>query len=178
MIHMKCQVLFSLKNNNKKKSKCRLLSFCFIYCSKGQGIWLFRVNTAFMVIHGSYLKSFDYFVSYTIYNVRGTARCHPVSFQNWIPAIQNSICLTKHLTHCRLNRLSHTIYWKSPISIFWYVRLWDLHIPREKWLNYLQTVETLIRRRILRPLIWVCTVCQLPFYGSPDCNGLTNIHDE
>ena len=21
------------------------------------------------------------------------------------------------LTHCRLNRLSHTIYWKSPISI-------------------------------------------------------------
>ena len=22
------------------------------------------------------------------------------------------------LTHCRLNRISHTIYWKSPISIF------------------------------------------------------------
>ena len=21
-------------------------------------------------------------------------------------------------------------------------------------------------------LIWVCTVCQLPFYGSPDYNGL------
>ena len=26
-----------------------------------------------------------------------------------------------------------------------YVRLLDLHIPTEKWLNYLQTVETLIR---------------------------------
>ena len=49
-----------------------------------------------------------------------------------------------------------------------------LHIPRGKWLNYmyLQTVETLIRRRILQHLIWVCTVCQVPFYGSPDYNGL------
>ena len=55
---------------------------------------------------------------------------------------------------------------------FRYVRLWYLHIPREKWLNYLQTVETLIRRRVLWGLIWVCTVCHLPFYGSPDCNGL------
>ena len=36
----------------------------------------------------------------------------------------------------------------------------------------MQTVETLIGRRILRRLIWVCTVCQLPFYGSPDYNGL------
>ena len=55
---------------------------------------------------------------------------------------------------------------------FRYIWLSDLHIPREKWLNYLQTVETLIRRRILRRLIWVCTVWQLPFYGSPDYNGL------
>ena len=28
-----------------------------------------------------------------------------------------------------------------------YAWLYDLDIPREKWLNYLQTVETLIRRR-------------------------------
>ena len=48
-----------------------------------------------------------------------------------------------------------------------------LLIPSEKWLNYLQTVETLIRCHILWHLIWVCTVCQLPFYGSPDYNGLT-----
>ena len=53
-----------------------------------------------------------------------------------------------------------------------YVRLCDLDIPREKWLNQLQTVETLIRRRVLRRLIWVCTVCQLPFQGSPVYNGL------
>ena len=76
------------------------------------------------------------------------------------------------IAHCILNRLSHTIYWKSPISIFGYVWLWDLHIPREKWLNYLQTVETLIRGCVLQHLIWVCTVCQLPFYGSPNYNGL------
>ena len=36
----------------------------------------------------------------------------------------------------------------------------------------MQTVETLIRRRILRCLIWICTVSQLPFYGYPDYNGL------
>ena len=29
-----------------------------------------------------------------------------------------------------------------------YVRLCDFDIPGEKWLNYLQTVETLIRCRI------------------------------
>ena len=40
------------------------------------------------------------------------------------------------LTHCRLNRLSHTIYWKSPISILG-MSGWDLHIPREKLLNYI-----------------------------------------
>ena len=34
-------------------------------------------------------------------------------------------------------------------------------------------METLIRRRVLRRLIWVCTVCQLPFYGSPDYNRLS-----
>ena len=46
-----------------------------------------------------------------------------------------------------------------------YVRLWDLHNPREKWLNYLQTVETLIRCHILQRLIWVCTVCQVTLLG-------------
>ena len=76
------------------------------------------------------------------------------------------------LTHCILNRLSHAIYWKSPNFNFRYTRLWDLHIPKEKWLNYLQIVETLIRCCILQRLIWVCTVCQLPFYWSPDYKGL------
>ena len=48
---------------------------------------------------------------------------------------------------------------------FRYVWLWDLDIPREKLLNYLQTVENLIRRRILLRLIWVCTVCQITGLG-------------
>ena len=59
---------------------------------------------------------------------------------------------------------------------FRYVQLYDLDIPREKWLNCLQTVEILIRRRLLWRLIWVCTVCQLPFYGSPNYNGLKGDH--
>ena len=45
---------------------------------------------------------------------------------------------------------------------FRYVRLYDVDIPKEKWLNYLKTVETLIWLHILWQLIWVCTVCQLP----------------
>ena len=53
------------------------------------------------------------------------------------------------LTHCRLNEISHTIYWKLLILIlgisgsviyileasnfnYRYIRLCDLHIPREK----------------------------------------------
>ena len=79
--------------------------------------------------------------------------------------------------------LPHYILEESNFN-FRYIQLWDLHIPREKWLNYLQTVETLIKRRVLRHLIWVwscvlwhliwvCTVCQLPLYASPDYNWLT-----
>ena len=63
------------------------------------------------------------------------------------------------LTHCRLNELPHTILEDSNFDF----RLCKLDIPRENWLNYSQTVKTLIRRRVLRRLIWVCTVCQLPF---------------
>ena len=75
------------------------------------------------------------------------------------------------LTHCILNRLSHTILEESNFN-FRYVRLLNLHIPREKWLHFLQTLVILIRLRVLRRLIWVCTICQLSFYGSPDYNGL------
>ena len=76
------------------------------------------------------------------------------------------------LTHCIRNTLPHYILEESNFN-FRYTWLWDLHILREKWLNYLQTVETLIRHHILLCLIWVCTVCQVPFYGSPDYNGLS-----
>ena len=33
---------------------------------------------------------------------------------------------------------------EESIFDFRYVRLYDVDIPKEKWLNYLQTVETLI----------------------------------
>ena len=69
--------------------------------------------------------------------------------------------------------LPHYILEDSNLK-FRYVRLCNLNIPRKKWLNYLQTVETLIRCHILRHLFGVCTVCQLLFYGSPDYNGLIN----
>ena len=67
------------------------------------------------------------------------------------------------LTHCRLNELSLTIYWTILILVFRYVRLCDLDTSREKIFIYLQTMETLIRRCVLQRLIWVCTVCQIPW---------------
>ena len=36
-----------------------------------------------------------------------------------------------------------------------------------------QTVETLIRRRVLRRLIWVCVVCQCPTKRTLDLYGLS-----
>ena len=54
----------------------------------------------------------------------------------------------------------HTIYWKIIISsMSGYV----IYVFLEKKMADLQTVETLIRRHVLRHLIWVCTVCLLPF---------------
>ena len=35
-----------------------------------------------------------------------------------------------------------------------------------------QTVKTLIRRRVLRRLIWFCTVCLCPKHGTPGLYGL------
>ena len=37
----------------------------------------------------------------------------------------------------------------------------------KKWWNFLQTVNALIRRRVLRRLIWAYTVCQLPVLRFP-----------
>ena len=57
----------------------------------------------------------------------------------------------------------HAIYKKILISILGMSGFVIKVIPREKWLYYLQTVETLIRHHVLQHLVWVCTVCQLPF---------------
>ena len=73
----------------------------------------------------------------------------------WYPSKQMSdqmlqfrVCLHSAfspLTHCRLNELPpHYILEDSNFDLR-YIRLSDLDIPREKWLNYLQTVETLMR---------------------------------
>ena len=41
-----------------------------------------------------------------------------------------------------MNKLSHTIILEESIFDFRYVRHYDIDIPKEKRLNYLQTVET------------------------------------
>ena len=46
-------------------------------------------------------------------------------------------------------------------ALFCDIRLCDLAIPREKWLNYLQTVETWADTFCI---IWAWSVCQLPFW--------------
>ena len=67
------------------------------------------------------------------------------------------------LTHCWLNILPPRNILEDSNFDFRYVALCELDIPREKWLNYLQTMETQSRRRVLWRLLWVCAVCQLPF---------------
>ena len=52
------------------------------------------------------------------------------------------------LSHFRLNSTLHNIFWKSPVLIIG-ARLYDLDFPRDKWLNSLQTVGTLIKCHIL-----------------------------
>ena len=40
-----------------------------------------------------------------------------------------------------------------------------------------QTVETLIRRRVVRRLIWICTVCQCHTKRTLGLNGLSKTHE-
>ena len=54
--------------------------------------------------------------------------------QDNAPANTSKLLWLLRLISCRLNSLSHTIYWKSNFN-FRFVRLRDLHIPREKGLN-------------------------------------------
>ena len=53
--------------------------------------------------------------------------------------------------------LPHYILEESNFN-FRYTQLGDLNIPGEKWLNYLPTVETLSRCRVLRRLLWICSL--------------------
>ena len=76
-----------------------------------------------------------------------------------------------YLTPLKLNKLSHTIIWEEAIFDFKYVRLHNVDIPKEKWLNYLQTVENLIRRRVLRRLIWSGPFASYTFRGLQSSMG-------
>ena len=91
---------------------------------------------------------------------------------NWPVSLMQFHCAA--ITHLRLNKIPYTIYRKSQILILSISGHVIQIFLETKWLNYmyLQTVETLIRCHILWHLIWVCTVCQLPFWGSVDYNGL------
>ena len=80
-------------------------------------------------------------------------------------------CMLKLITCFRLNEFfPHYILEELNFNLR-YVRLRGFDIPSKKWINYLQTVETLI---ILWSLIWVFTICQLHFWGSPVLNGLNH----
>ena len=70
------------------------------------------------------------------------------------------------------NEFSHLINWTSPFSIFGLsggIFHFDSNFDR---LFCKQTVETLIRSRRLRRLIWVCTVCRCPTKRTLGLYGL------
>ena len=78
-------------------------------------------------------------------------------------------------THiCRIS-LSSLINWTSPFPISGVSRVpfRFYFIPNRN--SCKQTVKTLIRRRILRRLIWVCTVCLGPKNGTPGLYGLMSL---
>ena len=50
--------------------------------------------------------------------------------------------IVAHLSHCRLNRLSHTVYWKSPISVLCASGYEIKILPEKNLLNHLQTGKT------------------------------------
>ena len=68
----------------------------------------------------------------------------------------------KRFRGCKLKDWINSLTLYTGRVDFRYVRLYHIDIPKEKWLNYLQIMETFIGRCDLRPLICVCTVCQLP----------------
>ena len=82
------------------------------------------------------------------------------------------ILCEQHLTHlCRME-LTTIINWNSPFlfkgmlgGIFHFYSSFNRKLCK-------QTVETLIRGRILWRLIWVCTICLCPTKRTPGIYGL------
>ena len=91
-----------------------------------------------------------------------------------LPSISDSYTMwwNFHLTHISLVDYSSLIYWMNPFPI--------LGVAGEPFHFYSisnrnsckRTLKTLIRRRVLQRLIWVCTVCLCPKKGTLGLNGL------
>ena len=82
-----------------------------------------------------------------------------------------SVFSSQRLTHFKLNRLSPYYILEELNFSFRYVRLSDLniHVRREKWLNYLQTVTVETALCGLRSGSTPLT--NYPFRGSPTKKG-------
>ena len=93
---------------------------------------------------------------------------HKEALYPWL----SKVCTLRTLTHFILNRLSHTIYWKSLISIRMSSYIY-IYIFLEK------KGQTICKQwKPIRPhLIWVCTVCQLPFSSIKNTISLSNCID-
>ena len=76
------------------------------------------------------------------------------------------------LTHCILNRISHTIYWKSPISI--------LGMSGYEIYRYSYRKKAKLFPNSGDPFCSVLSGSALfanyPFKGSPDYNGLIQVY--
>ena len=100
-----------------------------------------------------------YWQSAVLLAKRGSAKlCWPAT----------ALITTCLLTHFILNRLSHTIYWKSPISILG-MSGYIVYIFLEKKTKLFANSGD--PDQMPRHLIWVCTVCQLPFSGIQKTMG-------
>ena len=71
------------------------------------------------------------------------------------------------------NVISHYHKLDQSISVLRVVRLYFSFLSNSNRIFCKQTVETLIRCRVLRRLIWVSTVCLCPTKRALDLNGLT-----
>ena len=79
------------------------------------------------------------------------------------------------LTHLCREDSSTLTHWTCPFPI---EGVPGYLIITKFYRNSMQTVQTLIRRRRMRRLIWVYAVCQCAFYfyGTPGINGLVMYH--
>ena len=99
-------------------------------------------------------------------SVKGWSRL-TVTFISFKTLISNTV---NHLTHISLVDYSTLIYWMSPFPILGVAGELLYSISNRNFSK--QTVKTPIRRRILRRLIWVCTVCLCHKNGTLGLYGL------